>query len=86
MRSYGQSKLANLLFTYELQRRLAAAVSPVSALAAHPGASATELERDLPLWMAWGRWLPHQSAARGETAGFPGRRSCRIGSAGGAAM
>jgi NAD(P)-dependent dehydrogenase (short-subunit alcohol dehydrogenase family) len=65
MRSYGQSKLANLLFTYELQRRLAAAGSPVTALAAHPGASATELERNLPLWMAWGRWLPHQSAARG---------------------
>ena len=42
--AYGQSKLANLLFTFELQRRLAAAGSPVRALAAHPGYAATELQ------------------------------------------
>ncbi len=42
--AYGQSKLANLLFTSELQRRLAAAGSPVKALAAHPGYSATNLQ------------------------------------------
>jgi NAD(P)-dependent dehydrogenase (short-subunit alcohol dehydrogenase family) len=36
--AYGQSKLANLLFTYELQRRLAA----------HPGAASTELTRNVP--------------------------------------
>ena len=36
-RAYGQSKLANLMFTYELQRRLAASGSPLIALAAHPG-------------------------------------------------
>ncbi|AGB25368.1 dehydrogenase of unknown specificity, short-chain alcohol dehydrogenase like protein [Mycobacterium sp. JS623] len=42
--AYGQSKLANLLFTKELQRRLAAAGSQVKALAAHPGYSATELQ------------------------------------------
>ncbi|MCG7596618.1 SDR family NAD(P)-dependent oxidoreductase [Mycobacterium sp. PSTR-4-N] len=47
--AYGQSKLANLLFTYELQRRLAAAGSPASALAAHPGGSNTDLGRHLPL-------------------------------------
>jgi len=42
--AYGQSKLANLLFTYELQRRLAAAeASGTSALAAHPGVSETNL-------------------------------------------
>jgi len=41
--AYGQSKLANLLFTLELQRRLAAAGSPVRALAAHPGFASTEL-------------------------------------------
>jgi NAD(P)-dependent dehydrogenase (short-subunit alcohol dehydrogenase family) len=39
--AYGQSKLANLLFTSELQRRLAAAGSPVIATAAHPGWAAT---------------------------------------------
>jgi NAD(P)-dependent dehydrogenase (short-subunit alcohol dehydrogenase family) len=43
-RAYGQSKLANLLFTAELQRRLAEAGSPVLATAAHPGYAATNLQ------------------------------------------
>lgn len=42
--AYGQAKLANLLFTSELQRRLVAAGSPVRALAAHPGYSSTNLQ------------------------------------------
>jgi NAD(P)-dependent dehydrogenase (short-subunit alcohol dehydrogenase family) len=42
--AYGQSKLANLLFTKELQRRLIAAGSTVKAHAAHPGYSATNLQ------------------------------------------
>ena len=42
--AYGQSKLANLLFTSELQRRLSAAGSAVKAHAAHPGYSATNLQ------------------------------------------
>jgi NAD(P)-dependent dehydrogenase (short-subunit alcohol dehydrogenase family) len=42
--AYGQSKLANLLFTSELQRRLDAAGAPVKSLAAHPGYSATNLQ------------------------------------------
>ncbi|MGV0744922.1 oxidoreductase [Mycolicibacterium sp. XJ870] len=42
--AYGQSKLANLMFTSELQRRLTASGSPVRALAAHPGYSATNLQ------------------------------------------
>jgi NAD(P)-dependent dehydrogenase (short-subunit alcohol dehydrogenase family) len=42
--AYGQSKLSNLLFTLELQRRLAAAGSQVRALAAHPGYAATNLQ------------------------------------------
>jgi len=42
--AYGQSKLANLLFTKELQRRLDAAGSPLKAHAAHPGYSATNLQ------------------------------------------
>lgn len=41
--AYGQSKLANLLFAYELQRRLAAGNGAVSA-AAHPGYAATNLQ------------------------------------------
>ena len=43
-RAYGQSKLANLLFTAELQRRLTAAGSSVIATAAHPGYAATNLQ------------------------------------------
>ncbi len=48
MSAYAQSKLANLMFTYELQRRLAAAGAPTAALAAHPGVAFTELTRNLP--------------------------------------
>jgi len=43
-RAYGQSKLANLLFTAELQRRLSAADSTVLATAAHPGYASTNLQ------------------------------------------
>jgi NAD(P)-dependent dehydrogenase (short-subunit alcohol dehydrogenase family) len=47
--AYGQAKLANLLFTYELQRRLASHGTTI-AVAAHPGGSNTELMRHLPGW------------------------------------
>jgi NAD(P)-dependent dehydrogenase (short-subunit alcohol dehydrogenase family) len=43
-RAYGQTKLANLLFTTELQRRLIDAGSDVRALAAHPGYASTHLQ------------------------------------------
>ncbi|HEY2154171.1 MAG TPA: FtsK/SpoIIIE domain-containing protein, partial [Isosphaeraceae bacterium] len=43
-RAYGQSKLANLLFTAELQRKLTAAGSSLKANAAHPGYAATHLQ------------------------------------------
>jgi NAD(P)-dependent dehydrogenase (short-subunit alcohol dehydrogenase family) len=46
--AYGQSKLANLLFTYELQRRLADHHKNTIAVAAHPGGSNTELGRNAP--------------------------------------
>ena len=42
-RAYGESKLANLLFTLELDRRAQAAGLPVVAVAAHPGYTATNL-------------------------------------------
>jgi NAD(P)-dependent dehydrogenase (short-subunit alcohol dehydrogenase family) len=45
--AYGQAKLANLLFTYELQRRLASHGTTIAA-AAHPGMSDTELMRNMP--------------------------------------
>jgi len=47
--AYGQSKLANLMFTYELQRRLRG--TDTIAAAAHPGGSNTELDRNLPQWI-----------------------------------
>lgn len=44
--AYGQSKLAQLLFTFELHRRLSAAKAAVIALAAHPGGTRTAILRD----------------------------------------
>lgn len=48
VKRYGDSKLMNLLFVYELDRRLKAANSPVHAMGCHPGVAATELSRHLP--------------------------------------
>jgi NAD(P)-dependent dehydrogenase (short-subunit alcohol dehydrogenase family) len=45
MPAYGQSKLANLLFTFELQRRLEQVEAATVALAAHPGWTGTNLQR-----------------------------------------
>lgn len=45
---YGQSKLANLMFMYELDRRLRAAESSTIAVGCHPGIADTELARHLP--------------------------------------
>lgn len=44
--AYGRSKLANLLFSYELQRRLVG--TKTISVAAHPGGAATELMRNMP--------------------------------------
>jgi NAD(P)-dependent dehydrogenase (short-subunit alcohol dehydrogenase family) len=56
--AYGQSKLSNLLFTYDLQRRLAAKGAPTVALAAHPGVADTELMRHLPGFIPDFTWKP----------------------------
>lgn len=49
--AYGRSKLANLLFTYELQRRFEALDADVIATAAHPGGANTNLARNIEhLW------------------------------------
>jgi NAD(P)-dependent dehydrogenase (short-subunit alcohol dehydrogenase family) len=47
-RAYGQSKLANLLFALELDRRLRREGSTVKSLAAHPGYAATNLQTAAP--------------------------------------
>lgn len=67
--AYGQSKLANILFSTELGRRLAAAGRDTLSLAAHPGYARTGLGQDEPRLMARlqavGDLLFAQSAARG---------------------
>jgi NAD(P)-dependent dehydrogenase (short-subunit alcohol dehydrogenase family) len=75
---YGMSKLANLLFLFELDRRVRAAGSPVTAVGCHPGFATTDLGRHMPgiglLWLlfkpfsntpAMGAW-PTLQVATGE--------------------
>jgi len=73
-RAYGQSKLANLLFTSELQRRLQRAGLPIKAMAAHPGYAATNLQGVAPSMRGssigervteWGNRLLAQPASMG---------------------
>ncbi|MBL1077530.1 SDR family NAD(P)-dependent oxidoreductase [Nocardia sp. 2] len=58
MTAYAQSKLANLMFTQELQRKLNGTDVELCAVAAHPGIAVTEFTRNLP---ASARWLAHPS-------------------------
>ncbi|GAA5191516.1 SDR family NAD(P)-dependent oxidoreductase [Rugosimonospora acidiphila] len=74
--AYFQSKLANLMFTYELQRRLAAAGAPTIAVAAHPGNARTQFGREMPVWVRIGMrpelamltWWLMQSPQKGALA------------------
>jgi NAD(P)-dependent dehydrogenase (short-subunit alcohol dehydrogenase family) len=72
--AYGRSKLANLLFAYELQRRLEARASSVLSVACHPGYAATNLQAVGPqmtnstfgkAFMSIGNAVLAQSAAAG---------------------
>jgi NAD(P)-dependent dehydrogenase (short-subunit alcohol dehydrogenase family) len=72
--AYAQSKLANLLFAYELDRRLKAAGAPTISLGVHPGYAATSLQEAGPRMegSTMGRWVMEiannllaQSAAMG---------------------
>jgi NAD(P)-dependent dehydrogenase (short-subunit alcohol dehydrogenase family) len=67
--AYGQSKLADLMFAVELNRRLAAKQSDVISVAAHPGYAATELQSHTGTFqdrvMAFGNRLLAQSAEQG---------------------
>ena len=95
--AYSQSKLANLLFTLELQRRLAEAGSSVRAVAAHPGWAATHLQghtesriQDALLAVANRFWAQSEEmgalsdAVRGD-GGHPRRQLHRPGRLAGAA-
>ena len=69
-RAYGQSKLANLLFMYELDRRLRAKSSSIRTVAAHPGYAATNLQSAAAprldvMVMSVGNAIFAQSAAMG---------------------
>ena len=63
--SYAQSKLANVLFMYELQRRLEKAGSSTISDAAHPGWATTDLQRHMPSIMQPMLRLVSQSASMG---------------------
>jgi len=60
VRAYAQSKLANLLFAYELQRRLTASGADSLSLACHPGYAATNLQLAGPR-MSGSSWLERAS-------------------------
>ena len=74
--SYGQSKLANLMFTYDLQRRLAAAKAETIAVAAHPGVAATELVRHVPgAGLPGVNWLSGKLLNSAEMGALPSLRA-----------
>jgi NAD(P)-dependent dehydrogenase (short-subunit alcohol dehydrogenase family) len=62
--AYGQSKLANLLFIYELDRRLRSAGADTIAVAAHPGYSATNLQKTIGFFYFF-NYILAQSAGMG---------------------
>ena len=73
--AYGQSKLANLMFTYELQRRLAHRGTTI-AVASHPGVSNTELVRNLPVAFRGPiRWLAPLLTQKPEMGALPTLRA-----------
>ena len=63
--AYGQSKLACLMFAYELDRRLKAAGLGTLSVAAHPGVAATNLAQHFPKVVSWLFPLVGQPAASG---------------------
>jgi len=74
-RAYGQSKLANLLFASELQRRLGEAGSDVRAVAAHPGYAATNLQSHTGNKLQHvGMWIGNKLIAQSDEQGAHARR------------
>lgn len=70
-RAYGDSKIANLYFTFELQRRLDDEDAPAIAVAAHPGVAMTELQRH----SAFVEWSSRLIAHDVEQAALPTLRA-----------
>ena len=71
MEAYGQSKLANLLFTWELKKRLSAAGKSTIVTAAHPGWTATDLQRHVGVF----RFMNHVIAMKPEQGSLPTMRA-----------
>ena len=70
MRAYRRSKLANLLFAFELDRRLHAERSPIRSIAAHPGVSNTNLGNENNERLLWRLFRPVASVVlQGPAAG-----------------
>lgn len=71
MKSYRQSKLACLIFAYELQRRLSVSGSAVKSLAAHPGVAVTNIIAGGPKWISalapFFGWMFHSVSAGAES-------------------
>lgn len=73
--AYGQAKLANLMFTYELQRRIASHGTTV-VVAAHPGVSNTELARNTPAALRVSvTWLAPLLTQKAEMGALPTLRA-----------
>jgi len=64
-KAYGQSKLACLIFSYELDRRLKSEGLNIRSIAAHPGVSSTNLGQFMPKFMSIGMSLISQSSKNG---------------------
>ncbi|MGH2633278.1 MAG: oxidoreductase [Tepidiformaceae bacterium] len=75
--AYGQSKLANLLFTYELQERLAAAGRATIAVAAHPGWARTGLQRHAAdhWWWTPATWVEPMFSQSADEGALPTLRA-----------
>jgi NAD(P)-dependent dehydrogenase (short-subunit alcohol dehydrogenase family) len=70
-RAYGQSKLANLMFAFELQHRASAAGAKLESMAAHPGYAATNLQTAGPEIAAerWGMAVANRVIAQSADMG-----------------
>lgn len=77
-RAYGRSKLANLLFTYELNKRAKEKGLNIKIMAAHPGSSKTNLARHLESRKSfkWFKWLFNVTAQSAFNGALPGIRAC----------
>ncbi|QCO18621.1 SDR family NAD(P)-dependent oxidoreductase (plasmid) [Azospirillum brasilense] len=70
--AYAQSKLADLIFALELQRRLSRAGSPIASIAAHPGIAATNLMAHFTgLYKLLGRFLTPLIAQSAQQGALP---------------